>query len=119
MKMNEELDIFKIERPWGYFERFTNNIPSTVKIIFVNPNEVLSLQSHSKRSEFWRVIRGNGYFEINDEKKNVGIGSERYIKIGDKHRMSAGENGMEVLEIGLGDFDENDIVRYEEKYGRV
>jgi len=46
-------------------------------------------------------------------------GIEKEIKIGSKHRMQAGSDGMEVLEIALGDFDESDIVRYEDKYGRV
>jgi len=117
--MKNNLDIYQEERPWGLFRRFTNNTPSTVKIITVKPNEELSLQSHNKREEFWRVIDGDGIFEIGDKKYIVEKGIEQYIPIKTKHQMKAGMTGMEVLEISFGDFDENDIVRYHDKYGRV
>lgn len=112
-------NIFQIERPWGNFRQFTCNDSSTVKIITVNPNEVLSLQSHQKRSEFWRVISGDGRVQIGEEKKDTITGDEHEIQIGEKHRLFAGSNGITVLEIATGEFDENDIVHYEDKYGRV
>jgi mannose-6-phosphate isomerase-like protein (cupin superfamily) len=117
--MENEIEIYQEERPWGNFRRLTNNTPSTIKIITVNPNEELSLQSHKKRSEFWRVISGSGTFFIDGNAFKVGIGSEQEVQVLSKHKMSAGIDGMQVLEIGLGEFDENDIVRYEDKYGRV
>jgi mannose-6-phosphate isomerase-like protein (cupin superfamily) len=117
--MDNKLDIYQEERPWGLFRRFTNNILSTVKIIVIKPNQQLSLQSHNKRSEFWRVIEGDGIFEIDGKKYIVEKGFEKEIGIEVKHRMQAGSDGMEVLEIATGDFDEKDIVRYEDKYGRV
>lgn len=117
--MENEMKIYEEERPWGNFRRFTNNILSTVKIIKVNPNEELSLQSHNKRSEFWRVISGSGTFFVGGNTYDVEVGSEQEVPVLAKHKMSAGADGMQVLEIGLGEFDENDIVRYEDKYGRV
>ena len=117
MEMN--LKIHEEERPWGKFRRFTENTISTVKIITVNPNEELSLQSHKKRAEFWRVIKGNGVFFVNNEEINVKEGDEQYVPIEAKHRMKASNDGLQILEIGLGEFDENDIVRYEDIYGRV
>lgn len=117
--MKDEINIYKEERPWGSFTKFTENISSTVKIITVKPNEQLSLQSHTQRSEFWRVIRGSGYFEVNGEKEKVEVGSEKYVKTGDKHRMESLNDGMEILEIAFGHFDEGDIIRYEDKYGRA
>lgn len=117
--MDNKLDIYQEERPWGFFRRFTNNILSTVKIITIKPNQQLSLQSHTKRSEFWRVVNGDGIFEIDNKKYIVEKGDEKEVGIGAKHRMQAGSDGMEVLEIATGDFDENDIIRYEDKYGRV
>ncbi len=50
--MDENLKIEEVERPWGKFRRFTKNTNSTVKILTINPNEVLSLQSHQHRAEF-------------------------------------------------------------------
>ncbi len=114
-----EIKIYQEERPWGNFRQFTENSPSTVKIITVKAGEVLSLQSHSKRSEFWRVIHGSGIMEIGDVKHNVVEGDEHYIPLGAKHRLSSGPSGIEVLEIATGDFNENDIIRYEDKYGRA
>jgi len=117
--MKENLNIYEEERPWGIFRRFTNNVVSTVKILTVNPNEELSLQSHNKREEFWRVIKGDGVFEVGENKNIVETGFEQYIPIKTKHKIKAGVDGIEILEISLGDFDEGDIIRYEDKYGRV
>jgi len=112
-------NVFQIERPWGNFRQFTKNESSTVKIITVNPNETLSLQNHKNRSEFWHIINGSGKVEIGEVKKDTKAGDEHEIETGEKHRLSAGSDGMQVLEIAIGDFDESDIVHYEDKYGRV
>lgn len=112
-------NIFQVERPWGNFRQFTHNELSTVKIITVKPNEILSLQSHEKREEFWCVIGGSGTVEIGEVKKETNIGDEHEIKIGEKHRLGAGPEGIQVLEIATGDFDEEDIKHFEDKYGRI
>jgi mannose-6-phosphate isomerase-like protein (cupin superfamily) len=117
--MEERIRIYQEERPWGFFRKFTDNVISTVKILNVKPNEELSLQSHNKREEFWRVVSGDGIFEINDKKYIVEVGQEHYVPIKTKHKIKAGINGIEVLEISLGYFDEDDIIRYEDKYGRA
>ncbi len=117
--MKNEIEIYEEERPWGSFRRFTNNMVSTVKILTVKPNEQLSVQTHKKRKEFWRVIKGSGIFEVNEIKNEAKIGFEINISIGDKHTIKGGNEGIEVLEIALGEFDENDIVRYQDKYGRA
>ncbi|GEM_PF-205814 len=106
------------QRPWGNFKQYTANAPTTVKIIEVNPNELLSLQSHTQRSEFWHVISGTGAFEIDGVSHSVQEGDEYTVPIGSKHRMSAVQK-LSVLEVAQGTFDENDIIRYEDKYGRV
>src|SRR3990167_466997 len=107
-----EVKAFQVEKPWGNFRQFTHNSSSTVKIITVNPGETLSLQNHAKRSEFWRVTRGEGVIEVNGAKHHVQVGDERSIPIGAKHRLKAGPNGIQVLEIATGNFDEEDIVRF-------
>jgi mannose-6-phosphate isomerase-like protein (cupin superfamily) len=119
VEVEEEIKIEEVIRPWGMFRRFTKNIPSTVKILTVKPNERLSLQSHTRRAEFWHVVKGSGSFELDGQIIPAGEGSEQYIPIGSKHRISSGENGLEFLEISLGDFDEEDEVKYEDKYGRI
>lgn len=111
--------IFQDERPWGDFRQFTHNTSSTVKIITLKPEGALSLQSHSKRSEFWHIIRGSGVIEIGDKKFNVSEGDEYNIPVNTKHRAIAGPLCLIFLEISYGDFDENDEIRYEDKYDRV
>jgi mannose-6-phosphate isomerase-like protein (cupin superfamily) len=113
-----DLEIYQEERPWGYFRQFVKNSPVTVKIISIKPNEALSVQSHVKRSEFWRVLKGEGVFLLGDEEKPVKTGEEVKISVGVKHSLKAGAGGIEILEISSGDFDENDEIRYQDKYGR-
>ena len=115
----EEFKPFTIERPWGNFRQFNLNTSVTVKILTLKPNEQLSLQSHAKRSEFCRVISGSGIVEIGENKYNVAIGDEYNVPVGVKHRVIAGDSGLAYLEIDTGDFDEEDIIRYEEKNGRI
>lgn len=115
----EEIKIFQDERPWGNFRQFTHNQLSTVKILTLKPNESLSLQSHKLRSEFCRVLSGSGIIEIDGNKYEVKTGDEKLVPTGAKHRVVAGPEGLAYLEIAIGDFEENDEIRYEDKYGRT
>ena len=106
-------------RPWGQFERFTLNEKSTVKLITVLPDQELSLQSHEHRDEFWRIVSGSGLATVGDSEKPVATGDEVFVLRGSKHRVSGGPQGLQFLEIALGDFDEGDITRFEDRYGRA
>jgi mannose-6-phosphate isomerase-like protein (cupin superfamily) len=111
---------FTIKKPWGEFIQFTHDEKSTVKILVVNPGEILSLQSHQKRAEFWSVVEGTPHFLIGKSTKKYKIGDS--VKIGKrvKHRIiNKSKKLVRVLEISTGTFDENDIIRYEDKYQRV
>lgn len=112
---NYEKDI----RPWGQFERFTLNEKSTVKIITVNAGEEFSLQTHAHRQEFWRILSGSGSITHGEEIVEGKPGDEFMIEQGLKHRAQGGAGGLVFLEVALGDFDEADIVRMEDKYGRT
>ena len=114
-----EFRIFQEERPWGNFRQFTHNTVSTVKILTIKPNEGISKQSHSKRSEFCHIISGSGTMEIGGKIYEAKEGDEYNVPAHAIHRAVAGPNGLIYLEVDEGDFDENDIVRYEDKYGRV
>lgn len=110
---------YKEERPWGYFERFTQNEQSTVKIIGVAPGKRLSLQRHAMRAEYWRILEGSGIAHMDGEDRDVSPGDSVEVPQGATHRLSAGPEGLTVLEIALGDFDENDIERLEDDFGRL
>ena len=107
------------DRPWGAFDRFTRGEPSTVKVIAIKPGQRFSLQYHNKRSEFWHILAGTGVVSIDGEEHVAKAHDEFEIPVGAKHRAAAGEQGLRILEIALGDFDENDIVRLEDDYGRT
>ncbi len=107
------------KRPWGSFTRFTNNEPSTVKILHINKGEEFSLQYHTHREEFWKIISGHPDIVISDKTYNPNEGEEFVIKPHTNHRISAPKDNVVVLEISKGKFDEDDIVRIEDKYGRA
>lgn len=107
------------ERPWGSFDQFTANEASTVKIIRVAAGQRLSLQRHAGRAEYWRALSGSGTAEIDGAENPLTPGASVWIPQGAAHRLSAGPDGIEVLEIALGHFDENDIERLEDDYGRI
>ncbi len=112
-------NIVREERPWGGFLRFTLNTPSTVKILTVKPMQSLSLQYHKHRSEFWHVISGSLTVTIAETVSEVQSGDEFFVKQGIEHSITGGKDGAQVLEIALGNFDEDDITRISDKYGRV
>ena len=109
----------KEERPWGSFERFTKGEPATIKLVRIAPGKRFSLQFHNHRSEFWRIINGDGVVTLDGKQFPASIGDEFEIPVGMKHRMEAGAEGIHFLEIALGDFDEGDIVRVEDDFGRA
>lgn len=106
------------KRPWGSFTRFTNNEPSTVKILHINKGQEFSLQYHTQREEFWKILSGNPEIIIDDKIHNPHIGEEFIIAPHTDHRISAPKDDVVVLEISKGEFDEDDIIRIEDKYGR-
>lgn len=106
-------------RPWGKFIQFTHNELSTVKIITVNAGEALSLQKHHKRDEFWFIISGSGTLQLDDKEQNFGPGDKFFITRGSAHRVTALGEPVTFLEIAVGEFDENDIERLEDRYGRT
>ncbi len=106
-------------RPWGNFERFTLNEKSTVKLITVNPGEAFSLQTHVRREEFWHIISGSGTITIGNDKAAAYPGEHFAIAAGVAHRAEAGGETLVFLEIAFGEFDESDIIRLEDRYGRA
>lgn len=110
--------IYQEDRPWGNFRQFCLNTKVTVKILTVKPNSILSLQYHNHRSEFWRIVKGSGIVVKAQKEIPAQEGDEFFIPQGEAHRLKTLENEMQVLEISFGDFDENDIIRLEDNYGR-
>jgi len=106
-------------RPWGRFEQFVHNEQCTVKLLYVKASSRLSLQYHKNRKEFWKVIRGPVGVQIGDENFTGNEGDEFEVPAGAKHRLQGLSSHGIILEISFGDFDENDIVRLDDDFGRA
>jgi mannose-6-phosphate isomerase len=110
----------RVDKPWGKFEQYVHNVPCTVKIITVNPGGMLSLQYHHHRDELWVVLDPGARVEIGDKVLHPEPEEKLFIPRGTVHRLSCdGERPARILEVSFGEFDEDDIVRLEDVYGRI
>lgn len=107
------------KKPWGGFETFTKNEKSTVKILIIKPGQMISLQKHNNRKEFWKILENSAKVTIGKKIVKLKKGDTIAIKKNTFHRIEALSKEVRVLEISFGKFDEKDIIRYEDKYGRV
>ena len=91
-----------------------------IKKIEVNPGASLSLQMHFHRSEHWVVVSGTAKVEIGNLVNIIGPNESAYIPLGEKHRLSnPGEEKLTLIEVQSGSyFGEDDIIRFEDNYGR-
>ncbi len=116
---NECPKTFTEKRPWGEELWITKNSPSMVKIISVNPGEALSLQYHNDRDEYWHILSGDGTATIGSDLIPLKGGQDCFIPRLTKHRLTGGTARLVLLELAFGQFDEKDIVRLEDRYGRA
>ena len=111
-------DIKFVSRPWGSFLQYAHNEPVTVSLMTVQPHSRLSLQSHSHRSELWIALDSNAEIQVGDTVFNANEGDEYWIPANIKHRLGAKGNATRVLEVAFGDWQQDDITRYEDDYHR-
>lgn len=111
-------------RPWGQEVWLTQEgtSPSMVKVITVQPGEQLSLQYHDRRDESWFVVSGTGAAEVNGVRSPLTPGMTVFVGRTTTHRIfgpaATSTAPLVFVECAYGDFDESDIVRLEDKYGR-
>ena len=109
-------------RPWGFYKTTVLNEMFQGKVIYVSPNQKLSLQSHQRREEYWMIVKGEGLIQLGDSVHPVHPGSTFFIPKGCRHRISNTSSTETLIftEVQLGDyFGEDDIERYEDIYKRV
>ena len=113
-------DYPRTEKPWGYFEILFETEFSKVKILSVDPGQMLSMQMHEHRSETWYVTQGIATVTKEDLKLELYPGESVVIDKKEKHRVqNFGSEVLEIIEIQTGTyFGEDDIVRFEDMYGR-
>lgn len=108
-------------RPWGTWEVIDCGEGFCVKHICVKPNGILSLQLHHHRAEHWNIVKGVANVTLGEEVIEKKAGESVYIPVETKHRIQNNSDEiMEFIEVQVGEnLDENDIVRFEDMYGRV
>ncbi len=107
-------------RPWGWFESLVNTPSYQVKRLHVYPGASLSLQSHQHRSEHWVVVSGTASVVRDDEVLRLKTNESVYIHVGQKHRLANETDApLTLIEVQTGSYlGEDDIVRYDDVYGR-
>lgn len=108
-----------VSRPWGSFKQFANNEDCTVSLMTVLPGQRLSLQSHTGRAELWIVIDDGAVVQVGDEQRTYKAGDEIWIPANERHRLScSGDKPVRVLEVAFGNWQQDDIKRYDDDYKR-
>ena len=110
----------KTYRPWGNYISLVESDTWKVKRIEIKPGESISLQKHKQRSEHWVVVKGIANVEINNKNATININESIFVSKGSKHRISnKGDENLIIVEIQIGDYlGEDDIIRFEDQYGR-
>lgn len=111
----------EVYRPWGVYDSIDNGARYQVKRITVNPGAKLSLQMHHHRAEHWVVVSGTAKVTNGDKVYLVAENQSTYIPIGQMHTLeNPGVIPLELIEVQSGSYlGEDDIVRFEDLYGRV
>ncbi len=110
-----------VYRPWGYYQVLNEGKGFLTKCIYVNPGAKLSLQLHHHRSEHWVVVEGKALVVKGEEYLELNCGDSVDLAVEEKHSLqNPYDEPLKILEVQQGDIlDENDIVRFEDMYGRV
>jgi mannose-1-phosphate guanylyltransferase/mannose-6-phosphate isomerase len=113
----------KVYRPWGWYINIDGNDHSGSKIkrLVVLPGKRLSLQTHKKREEHWVVVKGKASVQLDQLWHELEVNDYIHIPIGAMHRVeNTGTDLLEIVETQIGEYlGEDDIVRYQDDFGRV
>lgn len=111
----------KVYRPWGAYDSIDNGPRYQVKRITVAPGQKLSVQMHHHRAEHWIVVTGTAKVSIGDKQILLTENQSTYIPVGVVHALeNPGKIPLEMIEVQSGGYlGEDDIVRFEDRYGRV
>ncbi len=109
-----------IERPWGRYREYARNEPCTVWIVEMKPGEEGSLQSHQNFDELWIMLTDGAEVHVGEEVLHPKAFEEVYIPRGTKHSLNNKSGQLfRMMEVAYGDVQDEDKVRYSDKYGRA
>ena len=119
-KRGEQILHRKVHRPWGWYDSIDAGPRFQVKRILVKPGASLSLQMHHHRAEHWIVVSGTAEVTNGEQVIMLSENQSTYIPLGQKHRLAnPGRVPLEIIEVQSGSYlGEDDIVRFEDTYGR-
>ena len=111
----------EVYRPWGKYDSIDNGERYQVKRITVKPNEKLSVQMHHHRAEHWIVVSGTAKVSVDGKESLLSENQSVYIPLGAVHFLeNPGKIPLELIEVQVGSYlGEDDIVRFEDRYGRI
>jgi len=117
---SEHLSHTRVYRPWGYYEQVDAGERFQVKRLMVKPGAALSLQLHRKRAEHWVVVSGRARVTRGEDTLHLEENQSTYIPVGTRHRLeNAGSEPLLIIEVQSGSYlGEDDIERFEDRYGR-
>jgi len=124
LKKNDHVSYMEhrtVIRPWGSYTLLEEGDKFKIKRIVIKPHASLSLQSHRHRSEHWVVVQGTADIVNGDKKYQLHQNESTFVAINTLHRISNTTNSdLIIIEVQSGDYlGEDDIIRYEDTYGRV
>jgi mannose-1-phosphate guanylyltransferase/mannose-6-phosphate isomerase len=111
-------NVSAVTRPWGSFKQYAFNEEVTVSLMTANPGQRLSLQAHTGRAELWIVLDDGCEIQVEDEILHPAAGDEIWIPANARHRLASLGPAVRVLEVAFGNWQQADIVRYEDDYAR-
>jgi mannose-1-phosphate guanylyltransferase len=111
----------EVHRPWGKYDSLDSDDGYQVKMLTVNPGAKLSVQMHYHRSEHWVVVAGNARVHYGNESHDLSVNESTYHGKEVVHALeNSGDTPLELIEVQVGSYlGEDDIVRYDDKYGRT
>lgn len=120
-KQQDNIQKVHVHRPWGYYTVIAEGEGFQIKIIHVNVGQKLSVQSHNHRSEHWVVLSGKAKVLLDGKEIFLSPGESIDIGVKAVHSLqNPFENDLEIAEVQRGEIlSEDDIIRYEDIYGRV
>ena len=110
-----------VYRPWGYYTVLAEGKGFLTKMIQVNPGQKLSVQSHNHRSEHWVILEGMAKVVLEGKEHILSPGHSIDIDVKEIHSLqNPYQDNLKIIEVQKGDLlVEEDIIRYEDMYGRV
>ncbi len=118
---DEAVTHVRVNRPWGSYQTVDREDRFLVKRIVVKPGSSLSLQKHFHRAEHWIVVKGTARITVGDKEVVLSEDQSTYIPLGTLHRLeNPGKIPLELVEVQTGSYlGEDDIERFDDRYGRV